>query len=255
MTTEKLRVERQLTPRPFSRIFLALLYVVSLTVVPRTEQGRQAKKVRTAGFIPAVIYGPGLEPKAVQIGTSDFVRVYRAAGGSSIIDVSMEGGAPVKVMIQEVQLNPLTMKAQHVDLRQIRMDQELTVEVPLVFVGESSAVKELAGTFMAGRDHLTVTCLPAKLPAQLEVDLSGLKTFDDVIMVSTIALPEGVRVAEDGDVVVASVMAPLTEEQLKKMEAEATVGDVTAVKTEAEEKKAAEQAAKAEEAAAAEAAK
>lgn len=221
----------------------------SLTVVPRTQQGRRAKQVRASGFIPAVLYGPGVKPVAIQLGTSEFVKVYRAAGGSSIVDVSIAGAAPVKALIQDVQLDPLTMRARHVDLRQIRMDQALTIEVPLVFVGESPAVKELAGTFMAGRDHLTVTCLPADLPAHLEVDISALKTFDDVITVATVSLPKGVEIAEDGDVVLASVMAPLTEEQLKKMEAESSM-DVTSVKTEAEEKRAEEAAKAAEEAAA-----
>lgn len=226
----------------------------ALSAAPRVAIGKRVKDVRGAGLLPAVVYGPGVSPQALSLGVSEFQKIYRAAGSSSIIDVTVEGSAPVKVLIQDVQLNPLTMKPQHVDLRQIRMDEELTIEVPIKFMNEAPAVKELAGTLVRSYDALTVKCLPADLPHEIEVDLTKLKTFDDTITVADIALPKGVVVQEESDVTVASVTAPLTEDQLKKME-EASSADVTAVKTEAEEKKAEEEAEKAQEVAAEEAAK
>lgn len=224
-----------------------------LSATSRTAVGKRAKNVRADGFIPAVIYGHGTEPKAIQLGTSEFFKIYRAAGSSSLIDVKIDGEDAVKVLIQDVQVNPLNLKPQHVDLRRIKMDEKLTVSVPLVFEGESAAVKELAGTLVRSYDALTVTCLPADLPPSLKIDLSQLKTFDDTITIADIVLPPGVEVAEEPTVTLASVATPLSEEQLKKME-EGAVADVTAVKTEAEEKKAEEEAEKAEEAAAEEAA-
>ncbi|MCI0479692.1 50S ribosomal protein L25 [Candidatus Uhrbacteria bacterium] len=218
----------------------------TLTAASRTDLGRQAKKVRDAGQIPAVMYGHGIEPKALSLGMSEFIKMYREAGSSSIIDVAIDGGAPVKALVQEIQLHPLTMRPDHVDLRQIRMDEELTVDVPLVFVNESPAVKELAGTLVRPYETLTVTCLPTVLPREIAVDLSKLKTFDDAITVADLALPEGVKVEEGTDVTIATVTPPMTEEQLKKMEEEGKA-DVTAVKTEAEEKKAEAEAEKAEE--------
>ena len=96
---------------------------LTLTAATRTDLGRQATKVRNAGRIPAVVYGHGVEPRALSLPTSEFLKLYRQAGSSSIIDVTVDGSQPVKAIIQEVQLNPLTMKPQHVDLRQIRMDE------------------------------------------------------------------------------------------------------------------------------------
>lgn len=226
----------------------------SLTAVTRQDVGRQAKKVRKLGSIPAVMYGPGIPPKSIQIGASEFQKLYRLAGSSSLIDVSVDSSAPVKVLIQEVQLHHLTRKPNHIDLRQIRMDEELTIDVELVFQGEAPAVKELAGTLVHAYDTLTVRCLPADLPHEITIDLSSLKTFDDVITVADLKLPKGVTIEQSGDVTIASVTPPMTDEQLKKLE-ESSVGDVTAVKTEAEEKKAQEEAKKAAEAAAEEAAK
>jgi len=219
---------------------------LTLTAATRTDLGRQATKVRNAGRIPAVVYGHGIEPKAISLPTSEFMKLYRDAGTSSIIDVTVDDGKAVKALIQEVQLNPLTMKPQHVDLRQIRMDEELTVEVPIEFINESPAVKELAGTLVRPFETLTVTCLPADLPHEIDVDLSKLKTFDDVITVADLVLPKGVKVAQESQTTIATVTPPMTEEQLKKLEEEGKT-DVTAVKTEAEEKKAAEEAEKAAE--------
>lgn len=219
---------------------------LTLTAAARTELGRQATKVRNAGRIPAVVYGHGVEPKAISLPTSEFLKLYRQAGSSSVIDVNIDGAQAVKAIIQEVQFNPLTMKPQHVDLRQVRMDEEITVEVPIVFVNESPAVKELAGTLMRPYESLTVTCLPADLPRGIEIDLAKLKTFDDAITVADLVLPKGVAVTQAPDTTIATVTPPLTEEQLKKMEEEGKT-DVTAVKTEAEEKKAEEEVEKTEE--------
>ena len=219
----------------------------TLTAATRTDLGRQATKVRNAGRIPAVVYGHGIEPKAISLPTSEFMKLYREAGSSSVIDVTVDEAKAVKALIQEVQLNPLTMKPQHVDLRQIRMDEELTVEVPIEFINESPAVKELAGTLVRPFETLTVTCLPADLPHQIDVDLAKLATFEDVITVADLVLPKNIKIAQEPATTIATVTPPMTEEQLKKMEEEGKTADVTAVKTEAEEKKAAEEAEKAAE--------
>jgi large subunit ribosomal protein L25 len=226
----------------------------TLTAAARTDLGKRVKNIRNAGQLPAVMYGHGIEPKALSLGVSEFQKLYRAAGSSSLIDLSVDGAAPVKTLIQDVQVHPLTLKPFHVDLRQINMSEELEVEVPLVFTGDAPAVKELAGTLVHAYDAVLVKCLPSDLPHQIDVDLSVLKGFDDVITVANLVVPKGVTVMLDPTVSLASVSAPLTEEQLKKMEEEGA-GDVTAVKTEAEEKKAEEEAKAAEEAAATEASK
>ncbi|MBU1448976.1 50S ribosomal protein L25, partial [Patescibacteria group bacterium] len=174
-----------------------------------------------------------------------FIKMYREAGSSSVIDVAIDGTEAVKALVQEIQLHPLTMRPRHVDLRQIRMDEEITVDVPIMFMNEAPAVKELAGTLVHPYETLTVTCLPGDLPREIMVDLSVLKTFEDTITVADLALPTGITVEEGTSITIATVVPPLTEEQLKKMEDESKV-DVTAVKTEAEEKKDAEEAEKAE---------
>ena len=223
----------------------------SITAATRTATGRRAKHVHDTGNVPAVVYGPGIAPISVQVGRSDFRKVYRAAGRSSLIDLALDASSPVKVLIQEVQVNPISMEPYHVDFRQIRMDEELEIEVAIKFIGESLAVKSLAGTLVHPITEIKVKCLPANLPHEIEVDLSVLKTFEDTITIGSLKMPAGVTVIDEASTTVATVVPPLTEEQLKKMEDDAKAMDVTAVKTEAEEKKAADAAKVAEEAAAA----
>lgn len=147
----------------------------------------------------------------------------------------------VKAVIKAVQSHPLTLDPMHVDLHQVRMDEEMTAEIPLKFIGESAAMKVLAGTLVKSLDKVTVKCLPANLPHEIEVQLSMLATFEDAITIADLVLGTGVVVEGDAGVVIATVAAPLTEDQLKKLE-ESSIGDVTAVKSDVDEKRAAKEA-------------
>ncbi len=222
-----------------------------LTATNRTATGRRAKHVMDEGLIPAVIYGHNLDSHNIQLNASDFRKILREAGGSSLVDLTLDQATPVKVLIKAVQVHPISMKPVHVDLYQIRMDEELEVEVPIKLIGESKAVKEMAGTLVQSMDTVEVKCLPADLPHEIIVDIAKLATFEDSITIADLNLPKGVVALDEATATVATVAAPLTEEQLKKLE-EGEARDVSSIKTEAEEKKAEEEAKKAEEAKAAE---
>lgn len=219
--------------------------IYPLSATKRTNAGRRAKDELKQARIPAVVYGQGVETQLIGLPKTEFARVYAAAGRSSLIDLSVEGAAAVKVVVKSVQVDPVTMGAIHVDLHQVRMDKEITARIPLVFAGESAAVKVHAGTLVKSMDSLVVHCLPADLPHEITVDLSKLATFEDSVTVGSLELPKGVRTEADVHATIATVAAPLTEEQLKKLE-ESSVGDVTAVKSDVDEKRATKEAAAAE---------
>lgn len=214
----------------------------TLSATKRTSLGRRAKDELANMRIPGVLYGQGIASQAVSFPKTEFTRVYAAAGTSSLVDVSIEGATPVKAVIKAIQVDPLTMLPMHIDLYQVRMDKMMTVEVPLKFIGESAAVKVMAGTLIKSLDQVTVDCLPGDLPHEIEVDLSKLATFEDTITVGTLAVPKGVKVHGEEGATIATVAPPLTEDQLKKLE-ESAVGDVTAVKSDVDEKRAAKEAA------------
>ncbi len=220
-----------------------------LHVLPRERLGKRSKDERKEMRIPGVMYGHGVTSTPISVGRSEFIRVFRGAGFSSLIDFVEEGKQAVKVLVKEIQMDPLSTDPHHIDFYQVRMDEELTAVVPLNFVGEASAVKVDGGTLVKSLATIEVRCLPADLPHAIDVPLEKLKTFDDVITVGSITMPPGVSATGESGMIVATVARPLTEDEQKRLEM-GTSADVSVIKTEAEEKRAAEEQKKAAEEAA-----
>lgn len=206
----------------------------TLAAANRTVLGRKTAALRGAGSVPAVVYGAGLEPKNITIDRNQFIKTYKKAGGSSIIELSVEGESPLHVLIQDYQLDPVRDDVIHVDFRSIDMTKEIEATVSLEFAGESVAVKGLGGTLMKSRDSVTVRCLPSKLMRSFIVDLASLATFDDIFRISDLTVPEGVEILDDENLTIAVVAAPRTEAEMEALE-EAVEEDVGAVEKEGEE--------------------
>lgn len=191
--------------------------VMALTV--RTRGNEEAASIRQDGNIPAVLYGPEIKPISVMVPYRAFDVLERASSESTLIDLSLDDKAPVKVLIQDVQYDPVSGRIVHADFRQINMNKELTTTLTFHFVGESAAVKELGGTLIKALENITIKCLPKDLVSHVDVDISKLKNFQDIIRISDVALPAGITVVGGEDTVVAKVTAPLTEDEIKAMEA------------------------------------
>ncbi|MCF6276880.1 MAG: 50S ribosomal protein L25 [Candidatus Magasanikbacteria bacterium] len=204
----------------------------SITAKPR-EAGKNLNEIREQLLVPAVLYGPEVEAISIIVDRNEFLKVYRGAG-SNLVELAIEGGKTFSVLIQDIQINVVTRDVQHVDFRQIPMGVEINTEISLNFVGESSAVK-MGGTLNKGLENLNVTCLPKDLVGEIEVDMSPLATFEDVIRVSDVKLPNGITVSEDLEAVVLSVTAPLSEEQLKAQD-DAETTSIEDIKVEGEKK-------------------
>ena len=198
---------------------------MSFSIHTMSRTPGRAQAVRAEGFIPAVLYGPDISSTAVSVNYRLFEKLYRDAGESSLIDCVIEGrNTPIPVVIQDVQYDPAKGRIIHVDFRQVKMSEEMNVAVELRFVGESPAVKGLGGTLLKAVNIIHVRCLPKDLVAHIDVDLSGLATFDDMIHVKDVSLPSGLAATDDRDMVVAKVLPPLTEDQIKAMEEEGMKG-------------------------------
>jgi large subunit ribosomal protein L25 len=201
---------------------------MTFRIVAKQRQAGNAEEDRLLGVIPAVVYGPEMDSKSIGVEYTPFEKLYDEAGESSLVDLDVEGAQPTKVLIQDVQYDPVKGKIIHVDFRQIKMGEEMTATIELRFVGETPAVKTLGGTLMKSAQEVNVRCLPKDLVGHIDVDLGVLQTFDDTISIGDVVLPAGVTVTDHADVLVAKVAPPLTEEQMKAMEetVETSVGDV-----------------------------
>lgn len=189
---------------------------------------------RADKLIPAVVYGPETDSTPLLVERVPFDKMLHAVGRNTLIQLEA-GDKKFIVVIKDVQRNPITGEYTHVDFFAMSMKKEMEAEVELRFVGESVAVKDLGGTLIKAKDALNVSCLPKDLPAFLEVSIAALAGFDDVIAVKDIVLPAGVTALDGAEETIAKVATPLTEEQLKAMEAE-NAGDVTKVEVVGEKK-------------------
>ncbi|MBI4089943.1 MAG: 50S ribosomal protein L25 [Candidatus Kerfeldbacteria bacterium] len=184
----------------------------------RIVRGKQTKTLRTAGQLPAVLYGHGVASRPLAIADGEFQRVYRRAGESTLINLVVDDTAPVKVIIQAVQRHPTSGRPIHVDLHQVRMTEKLHAEIPLAFVGEAPAVKELGGVLVKNLAHVKVEALPGDLVHEIPVGVTVLKTFEDLIHVSDLRIPVGISVLDKPDEVVALVTPPRSEQELAELE-------------------------------------
>lgn len=200
----------------------------NLKAQKRELTGKKVKHLRVQGLLPAVMYGHGTDNANLSLDLINFKRIYKEAGTSSLVDLKIDDQNSVKVLLKEPDFDAISNQPYHVDIYKVRMSEKLTTEIPLSFINESPAVVELEGSLVKNIDALEVECLPGDLVSEFEVDLSALKTFDDIIKVSDINIPSTIEIKIDLDKVVAQVMPPRSEEEMAALEEE-VVADVSAV--------------------------
>lgn len=175
----------------------------SLTVETGRETGtRAAKRLRATGKIPAVVYGLGTEAVPVAVDWPELRRALSTdAGLNALIDLTVEGTTRLSI-VKELQRHPVRRTVTHVDFQLIDPDAPLTVEVPIVLVGESPKLEALRGMVDQLKHTLTVEARPGTIPNQLEADVSELE-LGTTVQVRDIVLPDGVTTPTDPDDVVA----------------------------------------------------
>lgn len=203
---------------------------IELDVQKREIVGQKVNGLRNQGLIPAVIYGKGMESVNVQIPVDDLASVYKEAGESTLVYLKV-GSETYPTIIAELVQHPVSGKYMHADFLKVRLDEKVTAEVPLVFVGESSAVKDYSGILFKNLNTVEVEALPQDLPHEIEVDISGMKELEAFISISDIKLTKAEIVGHDADDMVATVTPPKSEEELEAELAE-PAGDISAVEVE-----------------------
>jgi len=194
--------------------------MLTLSAKIRKETGKKTENLRKKGILPGVLYGPEIkEALSLELDCKDFEQVYGAAGESSLISLEVDKDKFL-VLIHELKTDPLKEKPMHVDFYQPRLDEEVEVTVPIIFEGESVAVKELGGTLVKNISEIDIKALPQKLPHEIRVDTSSLKTFEDHILVKDLKLPEDVKVLQESEEIIASVspVEKVEEELIKPIE-------------------------------------
>jgi len=187
---------------------------VSLPAGIRDVTGRAtARKLRREGLTPAVLYGPGIEKTVpLCINMKELERIlHLSAGANVIVTLDMGGEDKKTAMFKEVVRHPVTNSIEHVDLIHVIYGTLITVEVPIQITGKAEGVV-LGGIVQHGVRKMTVECLPRAIPDSLSVDITELG-LGEAIHLKDIKLPEGVKITDDEDLTVLSIVAPAAEEE------------------------------------------
>lgn len=182
----------------------------SLTAILRTSEGKGgARRLRTSGKIPAVIYGKGFEPAALAIDPLELKRAISTPHKfNTVITIKLEKGDRL-VLLKDYQQHPLTRQLLHADFQEVRLDQQVTVEVPIALVGKAIGTAD-GGILGQVKRTISIKCLPGQIPAALEVDVTALKIGQSLHEVDII-LPEGAKLAGSKNETLATISVPEAE--------------------------------------------
>jgi large subunit ribosomal protein L25 len=193
-----------------------------LSASSRTTVGKgAARTLRSAGQIPAVIYGHAREPQSLAIPTREFEKLLeRVSAESTVIELALDGGV-ARTLIREIQRHPFKKQILHIDFQELVAGEKVTVNVPIVLVGTPEGVRLAGGILSQVMSELSVRVDPVNIPRRIEADVTNV-AIGHSLHVSDLKVPEGVEVEDDADATVAVVSAP-------KVEAEPTPGVVEGV--------------------------
>lgn len=204
---------------------------LDLSAEPRDVFGKHVKRLRREGIVPANIYGHGAS-RAIQAPARSLERLLVSGGRTSVIAIAFDGRSET-ALLKSMQRDPRSGHLLHVDFQAVSMEEQVTSNVPVRFVGESIAVTKLDGVMMHPRNELHVAARAADLPDVVEVDVSSITELHGAIKVSDLPQSGTYQVLDPADEVLAIVLPP-------KREVEEEVEEAVAAEAEAEAEAAAE---------------
>jgi large subunit ribosomal protein L25 len=197
-------------------------------VVAKPREGKfnknAARRVRVAGKIPAVLYGAGHEPIALEVEPKQISRIlFSESGHNTIFDVEVAGHSTAKAMIVDWQREPIKDQLIHIDLKRIALDKLLRVSVAVKLLGIPVGVKAEGGILDQVLREVEIECLPADIPSHIDVDVTGL-AMHGVLRVSDLPHSDKIKYLDAEDATVAHVVsireevAPAAEEAVAAVE-------------------------------------
>ena len=186
--------------------------IFELKATKRHIEGKKVKQLRQQGVTPAHLFGPGVESLAIQCETPALNNVLVDAGHTQLVSLKLgHEHTPRTVMVREVQLDNFKGGILHVDFYQVKLTENIRVNVPIALKGESAAAKMKGNSLVQELNELTVLCLPANIPSAIEVDISPLVTADQMIRVKDLPAIKDVNIVNEPGVVVARIAVEVVE--------------------------------------------
>lgn len=172
---------------------------LSLNLDERTVHGKKVAKLRKDGLVPAVVYGPGIDPISVQVEDGVFTKLYRQAGSYTPVHLTI-GKKKNIAMIKDVDRDPVRGSIRHVSFHAVNANEPVIAEVPIHLIGEGESEAEKNGLIiLQALDKIEVKALPMDLPDSVEVSIIELKEAGEKVTLANATLPEGVEFVEHDD--------------------------------------------------------
>jgi len=202
---------------------------IELKVASREILGKKVKHLRRQGITPVHVFGHGIESLALQCDTRELERVLGQAGQTRLIDLKLaKEKKPRTVVVREFDRDWRKGELVHVDFYQVKMEEKIRLEIPVVLLGEAPALKSKTNMLDHELGTFTVECLPAKIPSSIEVDISSLTELDQAIRVKDITLDKDITVLNNPDLVVAKISLRPVEKVEEKVVEEAVEAEAKA---------------------------
>lgn len=187
---------------------------IKISAEKRTLTGKQVKKLRREGIIPANVYGKKIKSQAIQVKLEDILKVFEEAGETGLIELKI-GKDQRSVLIHNIQKDPIGDLPLHVDFLQVNLKEKVTAQVPVEVVGECPAEKQGLGTLVQYIDEIEVEALPMDLPEKFEIDASKFEEVNQTYLVSNIKVDlKKVDIKTDKEQIIIKIEPPKKEEEI-----------------------------------------
>ena len=208
---------------------------IELKVANREILGKKVRHLRRQGITPVHVFGHGIESLALQCEARELERVLSQAGQTRLINLKLaKEKKPRTVVVREFDRDWRKGELVHVDFYQVRMEEKIRVEVPVVLLGEAPALKFKEYLLDHELGAFTVECLPAKIPSSIEVDISSLAELDQTIRVKDVPVDKDITVLNSPDLVVAKISMRHVEKVEEEVVEEEVAAEAEAAEEEAE---------------------
>ncbi len=193
---------------------------MELKAKKREILGKKVESLRRQGLLPAVVFGKETGSIPITLDHKEFLKVYEEAGESSLVDVQIGKQKPIKVLITETDIDPVTDETLHANLHAVTLTEKATATIPIEITGESPIVKSGEGMLLTLLDEIEVEALPQDLPSEIKVDVSNLTEIDQRIAIKDLPVDRSkVEIKQDPeDLVVKVEHAEMEEEEEVKEE-------------------------------------
>lgn len=185
--------------------------MLTLKFFPREIVGKKVKHLRKQNLIPAEIYGHNVKNQHISVNKNEFLKIFKIAEKSSIIELINEKGEKIPVIVQDIQKHPINDEIITIDFHQIKLTEKIKTKIPIELINEAPALKK-GYIIIKNINEIEIEALAKNLPHKIEVDISNLENLKQSIHVKDLKLDKNIKILTDPETIIVSISEAIKEE-------------------------------------------